>query len=471
VTEGSTTGSRTERDTLGEVQVPEDALYGAQTQRAVNNFPISGLPPQTDYLWGMVVVKKAAALANMDTGRLDKEVGEAIVAAADEVLSGQHDRHFVVDPWQAGAGTSHNMNVNEVLANRATQILAAEGKERQVHPNDDVNMAQSSNDTNPTAVRLGALRATPLLIDALASLEDALSEKAAAFDRVLKVARTHMQDAVPIRLGQEFSGYAAAIEKAADRIMEAAGTLEELNLGATAAGTGINAQPGYVESVIQHIKSITGFDVRRGDNFFRLTQSGADIAALSGAVRNAALEISRLASDLKLLASGPRTAIAEIILPPVQPGSSIMPGKVNPSMAEMMTMVCFQVIGCDQTISLGAQSGQLDLNVFWPLFGYNLMFAIRLFANGVNAFTERCVAGIEADEERCRALVEQSLMLCTALTDYIGYEATAKLAKQAYAERKTIREVALEHDIMPVDELDKVLDVMPMTEPGVPGRE
>ncbi|MDP9234791.1 MAG: lyase family protein, partial [Actinomycetota bacterium] len=260
---------RTESDTLGEVQVPQDALYGAQTQRAVDNFPISGLPPQTDYLWGMVIVKKAAALANMDTGRLDKEVGEAIVAAADEILSGQHDRHFVVDPWQAGAGTSHNMNVNEVLANRATQILAADNKQRKVHPNDDVNMAQSSNDTNPTAVRLGALRATPLLLEALGSLEDALSEKAAAFDRVLKVARTHMQDAVPIRLGQEFSGYAATIEKAADRIKEAAGTLQELNLGATAAGTGINAQPGYVDGVIQHIKSITGFEVRRGDNFFR----------------------------------------------------------------------------------------------------------------------------------------------------------------------------------------------------------
>jgi aspartate ammonia-lyase len=454
---------RTEKDTLGEVQVPTDALYGAQTQRARDNFPISGLPPQPDYLWGMVTVKKAAALANMDTGRLDKEIGEAIVAAADEVLSGQHDDHF------AGAGTSHNMNVNEVLATRATQILTADGKQRKVHPNDDVNMAQSSNDTNPTAVRLGALRATPMLLDALDGLSEALAEKADAFDRVLKVARTHMQDAVPIRLGQEFSGYAAAIETAAARIRDAAATLGELNLGATAAGTGINAQPGYVDSVIQHIKSITGFDVRPGENFFRLTQSGADMAHLSSAVRNAALEISRIALDLKLLASGPRTAIAEIILPPVQPGSSIMPGKVNPSMAEMMTMVCFQVVG-DETISLGVHGGQLDLNVFWPLFGYNLMFEIRLLANGVTAFTARCIAGIEADEERCRTLVEQSLMLCTALTDYIGYEEAAKLAKEAYAERKTIREVALEHDVMPEDELNKVLDVMPMTEPGVPGR-
>jgi aspartate ammonia-lyase len=462
---------RTEKDTLGEVQVRKDALYGAQTQRARDNFPISGLPPQPDYLWGMVTVKKAAALANMDTGRLDKEIGEAIVAAADEVLSGQHADHFVVDPWQAGAGTSHNMNVNEVLATRATQILAADGKQRKVHPNDDVNMAQSSNDTNPTAVRLGALRATPALLDALEGLTTALRDKANAFDRVLKVARTHMQDAVPIRLGQEFSGYAAAIETAAGRIHDAAATLGELNLGATAAGTGINAQPGYVDSVIQHIKSITGFEVRRGENFFRLTQSGADMAHLSSAVRNAALEISRIALDLKLLASGPRTAIAEIILPPVQPGSSIMPGKVNPSMAEMMTMVCFQVVGCDETISLGVHGGQLDLNVFWPLFGYNLMFEIRLLANGVKAFTERCIAGIEADEERCRTLVEQSLMLCTALTDYIGYEEAAKLAKEAYAERKTIREVALEHEIMPEDELDRVLDVMPMTEPGVPGRD
>jgi aspartate ammonia-lyase len=462
---------RAEKDTLGEVQVPADALYGAQTQRARDNFPISGLPPQPDYLWGMITVKKAAALANMDTGRLDKVLGEAIVAAADEALSGEHDRHFVVDPWQAGAGTSHNMNVNEVLATRATQILAADGSERKVHPNDDVNMAQSSNDTNPTAVRLGALRATPMLLEALKGLQAALSAKAEEFDRVLKVARTHMQDAVPIRLGQEFSGYAGAIEKAAARIDEAAATLGELNLGATAAGTGINAQPGYVDSVIQHLTSITGFDVRRGENFFRLTQSGADMAHLSSSVRNAALEIARIASDLKLLAAGPRTAIAEIILPPVQPGSSIMPGKVNPSMAEMMTMVCFQVIGCDQTISLGVQSGQLDLNVFWPLFGYNLMFEIRLLANGVNAFTERCIAGIEADEERCRTLVEQSLMLVTALTDYIGYEGAAKLAKEAYAERKTIREVALEHEVMAVEELDKVLDVMPMTDPGVPGRD
>jgi aspartate ammonia-lyase len=462
---------RTEKDTLGEVQVPKDALYGAQTQRAVENFPISGLPPQPDYLWGMITVKKAATLANMDTGRLDKVVGEAIVAAADEALSGRLDRHFVIDPWQAGAGTSHNMNVNEVLATRATQILASDGSDRKVHPNDDVNLAQSSNDTNPTAVRLGALRATPALLEALKNLERALSHKARAFDKVLKVARTHMQDAVPIRLGQEFSGYAAAVEKAGDRIQQAASTLQELNVGATAAGTGINAQPDYVDSVIQHLRSITGFEVRRGDNFFRLTQSGADMAHLSSALRNAALEISRIASDLKLLASGPRTAIAEIILPPVQPGSSIMPGKVNPSMAEMMTMVCYQVVGCDETIALGVHSGQLDLNVFWPLFGYNLMFAMRLLTNGVNAFTERCIAGIEADEERCRTLVEQSLMLCTALTDYIGYEEAAKLAKQAYAERKTIREVALEHEIMPVEELDKVLDVMPMTEPGVPGRD
>jgi aspartate ammonia-lyase len=419
----------------------------------------------------MITVKKAAALANMDTGRLDKAVGEAIVAAADEALTGQHDQHFVVDPWQAGAGTSHNMNVNEVLATRASQILAADGSDRKVHPNDDVNMAQSSNDTNPTAVRLGALRATPLLLDALDSLERALAEKADAFDRVLKVARTHMQDAVPIRLGQEFSGYAAAIKVSAARISEAARSLEELNLGATAAGTGINATNDYVDNVIQHLRSITGLNVRRGDNFFRLTQSGADMAHLSSAIRNAALEISRIASDLKLLASGPRTAIAEIILPPVQPGSSIMPGKVNPSMAEMMTMVCFQVVGCDETIALGVQAGQLDLNVFWPLFGYNLMFAIRLLANGVNSFTERCVAGIEADEERCRALVEQSLMLVTALTDYIGYEDAAKLAKEAYAENKTVREVALERNLMSADDLEKVLDVMPMTEPGIPGRD
>lgn len=461
---------RIEHDTLGEVKVPSEALYAAQTQRARENFPISGLPPQPDYVWGMVMIKKAAALANMDTGRLAREIGDAIVAAADEVLDGQHDHQFVIDPWQAGAGTSHNMNANEVLANRASEILGdARGRGR-VHPNDHVNMAQSSNDTNPTAVRLGALRLLPGLIEALEGLRDALRAKADEFDGIVKVARTHLQDAVPIRLGQEFSGYAEAVDTAAQRVREAGTALEELNIGATAAGTGINAEPEYIDAIIKHLRTLTGFNVRRGENFFRLTQSGADMAHVSSAVRNAAVEISRIASDLRLLGSGPRAGIAEIILPPVQPGSSIMPGKVNPSMAEMMNMVCFQVIGCDEVTSLGALSGQMDLNVFWPLMAYNLLFGMTLLRNGVTAFTDRCVAGIDADEERCKELVEQSLMLCTALTDYIGYEDAAKLAKQAYEERKTIREVVLEHGLMDADQLDKVLDAMPMTEPGVPGR-
>jgi aspartate ammonia-lyase len=459
---------RTEKDTLGEVKVPAEALYGAQTQRAVENFPISGLPPQRDYVWGMVMIKKAAALANMDTGRLDKEIGDAIVKAADEALDGKLEDHFVIDPWQAGAGTSHNMNANEVLATRAAQILGGDAK---VHPNDHVNMAQSSNDTNPTAVRLGALRVVPSLIEALKGLETALDAKAREFDGIVKSARTHLQDAVPIRLGQEFSGYAAAVGKAVERIEAAAGTLEELNIGATAAGTGINAEPEYIEGIVRHLRDLTGFDLRRGENFFRLTQSGADMAHLSSAVRNAAVEVSRIASDFRLLASGPRTAIAEIILPPVQPGSSIMPGKVNPSMAEMMNMVCFQVIGFDEVVSLAAQNGQLDLNVFWPLMGFNLLFGMTIFANGVNAFTERAVEGLEADEERAGELVERSLMLVTALTDYVGYEQAAKFAKQAHAERKTIREVVLEHEAMSPEELDKVLDARPMTEPGVPGKQ
>jgi aspartate ammonia-lyase len=462
---------RVEKDTLGEVRVPADALYGAQTQRARDNFPISGLPPQRDYLWGMVMIKKAAALANMDTGRLPRELGEAIVEAADEALAGELDEHFVIDPWQAGAGTSHNMNVNEVLANRASELLGgARGDDRRVHPNDHVNMAQSSNDTNPTAVRLGALRSLPELLDAFEDLGDALARKAEEFDDVVKPARTHLQDAVPIRLGQEFSGYAAALRVAARRVREAGKVLEELNIGATAAGTGINAEPVYIERIVEHLRALTGFDVRRGENLFRLTQSGADMAHLSSAVKDAAVEISRIASDIRLLASGPRTAIAEIVLPPVQPGSSIMPGKVNPSMAEMMNMVCFQVIGFDQVCSLAAHSGQLDLNVFWPSFGFNLLFGMTILRNGVKAFTERCVAGIQADVERCRELMEQSLMLATALTDYIGYEAAARLAKRAFAERKTIREVALAEGVLDADQLDKVLDATPMTEPGVPGR-
>ncbi|MDQ3645693.1 MAG: aspartate ammonia-lyase [Actinomycetota bacterium] len=458
---------RIEKDTLGEVRVPAEALYAAQTQRARENFQISGLPPQPDYVWGMVMIKKAAALANMETGRLPKDIGEAIVEAADEALDGKLDRHFVIDPWQAGAGTSHNMNANEVLANRATQIL---GGEPRIHPNDHVNLAQSSNDTNPTAVRLGALRLLPSLLEALVGLQRALEAKATEFDGVLKSSRTHLQDAVPIRLGQEFSGYAAAIDKAVDRVRDAGRALEELNIGATAAGTGINAEPAYIEAVVRHLGELTGFEVRRGENFFRLTQSGADMAHLSSAVRNAAVEISRIASDIRLLSSGPRTAIGEIVLPPVQPGSSIMPGKVNPSMAEMMNMVCFQVIGFDEVCSLAAHNGQLDLNVFWPSFAFNLLFGMRLLRNGVTAFTERAVAGIEADVERNRQLMERSLMLVTALTDYIGYEEAARLAKIAHAERKTIREVVTEHGVMEPAELDKVLDVLPMTEPGIPGR-
>jgi aspartate ammonia-lyase len=465
------TDYRIESDSLGEVRVPAGALYGAQTQRARENFAISGLPPQADYVWGMVMLKKAAARANMDTGRLDESIGEAIVAAADEALSGVLDEHFVIDPWQAGAGTSHNMNVNEVLANRASELLGGtRGAERWVNPNDHVNMAQSSNDSNPTAVRLGALRILPGLVEALEGLAAAFAVKADEFDEILKSARTHLQDAVPIRLGQEFSGWAAAVTIAAERVGRAGTALEELNLGATAAGTGINAENEYIDGVVRHLAGLTGFKVRRGDNFFRLTQSGGDMAHLSSAVRNAAVEISRIASDIRLLASGPRTGIGEIILPPVQPGSSIMPGKVNPSMAEMMNMVCFQVIGCDEVCSLAAHGGQLDLNVFWPLFGYNLLFEMNLLRNGVAAFTERCVVGIEADEERCAELLEKSLMLCTALTDYIGYEATAKLAKEAHEQRKTIREVALSHGVMDEDQLDKVLDVTHMTEPGVPGR-
>ncbi|MFN2524877.1 MAG: lyase family protein, partial [Actinomycetota bacterium] len=308
-------------------------------------------------------------------------------------------------------------------------------------------------------------------VDALERLRDALEGKANEFDRIVKPARTHLQDAVPIRLGQEFSGYAAAVGKASERITTAAASVGELNIGATAAGTGINAEPDYIEGIVRYLGELTGFELHRGENFFRLTQSGADLAHLSSAVRNAAVEVSRIASDLRLLASGPRTAIAEIILPPVQPGSSIMPGKVNPSMAEMMNMVCFQVIGCDEVCSLAAHNGQLDLNVFWPSFGFNLMFAMTLFRNGVVAFTDRCVAGIQADEERCRELVEQSLMLVTALTDYIGYEEAAAIAKQAYSERKTIRELVQARGLMSDEQLDSVLDALPMTEPGVPGRD
>jgi aspartate ammonia-lyase len=460
---------RIERDPLGEVRVPAEALYGAQTARAVENFPVSGLRPHPQFVTAMVLIKKAAAEANMATGRLDPAVGRAIVAAADEVLAGQHRDQFVVDPYQAGAGTSHNMNVNEVLANRASEILGGRRGDRRVHPNDHVNMAQSTNDTIPTAIRLGCIALAEPLLAALDACADAFAAKAREFDGILKAGRTHLQDAVPIRLGQEFGAYAETVRRGRERIASARDALFELNIGGTAVGTGLNAEPAYIDGVVANLARYTGWPLRRGRNLVQLMQSMGDFVALSGTLRTLAVDLNKIANDLRLMASGPRTGLGEIRLPAVQPGSSIMPGKVNPVLCEMLNMVCYQVIGNDLTVAAAGEAGQLELNVMMPVIAHNLFWSLTILAGGVRAFTERCVRGIEADAERCRMWLEASEALVTALAPYIGYEAAAAVGKETVATGKPIPQIVLERGLLPEDRLREILAPEAMTEPGIPG--
>jgi len=463
--------TRTERDPLGEFAVPAGAYYGIQTARAVENFPISGLRAHPDLVTATVLIKKAAALANLALGRLDRTVGDAIVAAADEILAGQFRDQFVVDVYQAGAGTSHNMNANEVLANRAAERLGeARGTYTRVHPNDHVNMGQSTNDVFPTATRLALLAGSTPLVSAGRALAAALSRKASAFDHILKVGRTHLQDAVPIRLGQEFSGYAACITRGADDVEHASEQLRELNLGATAVGTGLNAGDDFAAQAVSHLARFTGHPVVPAANRFRVTQSMGDVLANSGAMRRLAVELSKVASDLRLLSMGPRAGIAEILLPAVQPGSSIMPGKVNPSVPEMVNQVCFQVIGCDTTVCAAADAGQLELNVMMPVIAWNALHASSILRTAMQALTTHCVDGIEADPERCRELLDRSTAVATALNPYIGYAATAEVAKESVRTGKSIREIVLARGLLDRATTDRVLAASAMTEPGVTGK-
>jgi fumarate hydratase class II len=463
---------RIERDALGELPVPAAALYGIQTERARHNFPISGARPHPVFVDAMVWIKLAAAQTHQETGRLPARLAEAIARAAREVLEGRHRDQFVVDPYQAGAGTSHNMNVNEVLANRANELLGgARGRYEPVHPNDHVNMAQSTNDTIPTAIRLGALARVPDLLAALDGLVDAFAERAHAFDGVVKSGRTHLQDATPIRLGQELGAYARTLRKSRGRIAGAAEALRELNIGGTAVGTGLNAEPRYPGLMVRYLRDITGLDVREGEDRVQLMQSMGDEAAFSATLRTCAIDLGKIANDLRLLASGPRTGLNEILLPAVQPGSSIMPGKVNPSIAEMVNMVCYQVRGNDVTVALAAEAGQLELNVMMPVIAHNLLGAIDLLANASRVFAERCVAGLQANAEQCAYWLERSPALVTALAPRLGYAEAANLAKEALARGMTVRELAVEKGVLPPAELDRVLDLRAMTEPGVPGRD
>lgn len=435
---------REEHDSLGTVRVPERAYYGAQTQRAVENFPISGLKPWRAFIWSMAAIKSAAAQVNAEVGLLNKETAEAIQSAAEEVMQGRWDDQFVVDPFQAGAGTSHHMNVNEVIANLASEKLGGSPGQYLVHPNDHVNMAQSTNDTIPTAIRLGCLWRLGELLEAVDGLSQALSLKADEFDGIVKSGRTHLQDAVPVRLGQEFGAYALAVARDRQRIEEAAAGLRRLGIGGTAAGTGLNAHPQYADRMVTTLSGLTGFELEASNNLFESMQSMADFTDFSSALRTLAGTLTRIANDIRLLSSGPATGINEINLPAVQPGSSIMPGKVNPVMAEMLNMAMYHVMGDDLTVMLAAQAGQLELNVMMPVIAHNLFEMMQIMIGSIEAFTTKAVRGLQANSKIAEGWLQKNAIIVTALNPIIGYEAGAALVKQALAEDRTVKDVALD---------------------------
>jgi len=457
-------GYRIEKDSLGEVKVPEDALYGAQTQRAVENFPISGQRFGRRFIEALGTIKKAAALVNSEMGFVDAPIADAIAAAASEVVAGEWDDQFVLDVYQTGSGTSTNMNANEVIAHRATQVLGA-----RVHPNDHVNFAQSSNDVIPTAIHVSARVAIEKeLIPALEHLRDALSGKAKAFDGIVKSGRTHLMDATPVRLGQEFAGYATQVAKGIERIRRASGELAELALGGTATGTGINTDPDFPGKAIARISELTGIAFREADDHFEAQAAKDAAVSASGALNAVATGLMKIADDLRWLGSGPTSGIHEIVLPAIQPGSSIMPGKVNPVMSEAVMMVAARVMGNHTTITVAGSRGNFELNVMMPVLAQALLESITLLANAARAFTDRCVVGIEADEARCRELLELNPSIATALNPYIGYDKAAEVAKAAAREHKSVREVVLREKLLPQDRIDEALDVRSMTEPGLP---
>jgi aspartate ammonia-lyase len=484
------TATRTEKDPLGELEVPADAYYGVQTARAIANFPISGRRPDIELVRAAVQVKKAAARANQSTGRLDPQLAGAIIQAADEILGlaagsdtdagralqAELVDNFRVDPFQAGAGVSHNMNTNEVLANRAVEILGAKGigdgrrgVYRTVNPNDHVNMAQSTNDVFPTTMRIATLERTKQLLVALDELAAAFDDRAKAFDAVLKSGRTHMQDAVPIRLGQEFAAYGLTIRRARQRILDAAEGLAEQNIGATAVGTGLNAEPEYITKVIENLSEQTGFRLRTAEDLVQSTQSMAPMMALSASLRGLAVDLTKILEDFLLMSSGPRTGFAEIKLPARQPGSSIMPGKVNPVMVENLSMISYHVIGADTAVAWAASRGQLELNVMMPLIAHEVLESLSILTTGCRQFAVACVAGVEADEERAAWLLENSSAMATPLAPYIGYALAAAIAKEAVATGKTIRQLVIEKGVFTEAELNQILDPHELTKPGVAG--
>lgn len=461
---------RTENDFLGSKEIPKHAYYGIQTLRAVENFPITGYRVHEELIKALAIVKKAAALANMSVKRLNQKLGKAIVQAADEIIEGDWHEQFIVDPIQGGAGTSMNMNINEIIANRALELLEYEkGSYRTLSPNSHVNMSQSTNDVFPTAIHIATLNLLNRLLKTMTSMHSIFQQKSNKFDHIIKMGRTHLQDAVPIRLGQEFEAYSRVINRDIKRIKQSRENLYEVNMGATAVGTGLNADPDYIEKVVSNLAHMSGLPLQGADHLVDATQNTDAYTEVSATLKICMINMSKIANDIRLMASGPRTGLAELILPARQPGSSIMPGKVNPVMPEMINQVAFQVIGNDHTICLASEAGQLELNVMEPILVFNLLQSISIMNNAFHVFTEHCLKGIEANETRLKEYVEKSVGIITAVNPHIGYEVAANIAREAILNEQSVRELCLKRGVLTEEEMELILNPFEMTKPGISG--
>ncbi|MDQ0972011.1 aspartate ammonia-lyase [Neobacillus niacini] len=468
----STNKTRIEKDFLGQKEIPVDAYYGIQTIRAVENFPITGYRIHESLIKALAMVKKAAAIANMNTTRLYKDLAIVIIKAADEIITGKWNDQFIVDPIQGGAGTSMNMNMNEVIANRGLELLGhAKGDYFHLSPNTHVNMSQSTNDVFPTAIHISTLTLLENLLITMDNMQKVFKQKAVQFEKVIKMGRTHLQDAVPIRLGQEFEAYSRVLTRDINRIKHTREHLLEVNMGATAVGTGLNADPKYIKDVVKHLAEISGFPLVNAEHLVDATQNTDAYTEVSAALKVCMMNMSKIANDLRLMASGPRAGLGEIRLPARQPGSSIMPGKVNPVMPELINQIAFQVIGNDHTICLASEAGQLELNVMEPVLVFNLLQSISIMNNGFRVFTDHCLVGIEANEERLKEYVDKSVGIITAVNPHLGYEVAARIAREAVITGKSVRELCLQYDVLTEEELDIILNVYEMTEPGIAGEE
>jgi len=458
---------RIEKDVMGEIKVPANSYYGAFTERARINFQISGIKAHKEFLVSLATIKKAAALANMELRQLDDKLGNAIVKAADEVINGRFDSYFILDVYQAGAGTPFNMNCNEIIANRATELLGGKLGQYIANPNNHVNMAQSTNDVIPTATKLAILSMLENLTVEAEKFKDSLRKKAEEFKEILKVGRTHWEDAVPVTLGQEFESYAVAIEKGIKRIINNADELRELGIGGTAIGTGITTHPKFHETIVNKLKNLTRIDLKASNNLLEQTQNYNCFVSFSSSLKMLAIDLIRIANNLSILNSGPKAGIAEIMLPDVEPGSSIMPGKINPSIPECVLMVCFDVLGKDKTVEIAAQYSILELNAMCPIIAYNILQSMRILTNAMKMFREFCINGIEANEERCLELLHKSTAIATALNPYLGYQAVSKVVKESLKNDSTIKETVLKYGLIEEEDLDRILSPEEMTQPAI----